>query len=179
MGYLKSLLMASLVVSVSACAICEKRGVSDKADVGQCIENQRHALEKGLSSEISAKQVQVSQAKGGALKISVSSDNSFDTGSAQLKPKAQDLFSKISKELAKCDRTVIRVIGHTDSVGKPEKNQSLSDRRADTVADLLASKGVSKKHIKKEGRGEREPVASNDTEEGKRQNRRVEILVSP
>lgn len=177
MSYLKSLLMAALVVSVSACAVCEKRPAPAKGDMGACVENQRHELEKGLSKQISAKEVTVAQAKGGALKIGLSADNNFDTGISKVKPEAAELFDKISKELAKCDRTVVHVIGHTDSVGKPENNQKLSERRANAVAAILAAHGV--KHIKKEGRGEREPIASNDTVEGKRENRRVEILVSP
>lgn len=179
MSYLKSLLMMGLVVGVSACAICEQRPAAATSDVGQCIENQRQALENGLSSEISKKQLQISSIKGGAIKISLSSDSSFKSGSAEINPAARELLGQIGKEVSKCDRTVVRVIGNTDSVGKPADNQGLSDRRAAAVAELLISKGVPKRSIKKEGRGERDPAASNDTAEGKRQNRRVDIVVSP
>ncbi len=91
---------------------------------------------------------------------------------------ASVLFVAIgSSPLAAANRKVNHLIGQTDSVGKPENNQKLSERSANAVAEILAFHGV--KHIKKEGRGEREPIASNDTVEGKRENRRVEIIVSP
>lgn len=179
MRIIKSLFVVSMAVGLSACGICQTREMPAKASVADCINNQQQELESGLSAQISAKQVQVNKAKDSSLKIAVSSDNGFDVGSAQLNDSAQALFTKISKVVAKCDRTVVRVVGHTDSKGTPENNQGLSDRRAAAVAAILSKNGVPSRNIKKEGRGERDAVASNDTVEGRRDNRRVEIIVSP
>lgn len=179
MNVIKLMSVTAVAVVLSACGVCQTREAPMNQDVADCINQQKQDLESGLSAEISAKQLQVSQIKGGALKIAVSSDSSFEVGSATIGPKAQELLTKVAKVVAKCDRTVVRVVGHTDSTGTPERNQALSDRRAAAVAALLSKHGVKGKNIKKEGRGEREPVASNDTVEGKRENRRVDIIISP
>jgi outer membrane protein OmpA-like peptidoglycan-associated protein len=179
MQFFKTLSVAVAVVALSACSVCKTHEAPVKRTVADCINDQRQELESGLASEISAKQVRISQIKGDALKIAVSSDYGFDTGKSDISPNAEELFTKIAKVVAKCDRTLIRVVGHTDSVGTPERNQPLSERRAATVGELIANQGVSKSRIKREGRGEREPAASNNTVEGKRENRRVEIIVSP
>lgn len=179
MQLFKTLSVAVAVVSISACSVCKTHEAPVQRTVADCINDQRAELQSGLAAEISAKQLKISQIKGDALKVTVSSDYGFETGSSAISPNAEELFSKIAKVVAKCDRTVIRVVGHTDSVGTPERNQPLSERRAAAVGELVARQGISKKRIKREGRGEREPVASNDTVEGKRENRRVEIIVSP
>ena len=179
MQFFKTLAVAAAVISLSACSVCKTQEAPVKRTVADCINDQKQELESGLGSEISAKQVKISQIKGDALKVAVSSDYGFETAKSDISPNAEELFTKIAKVVAKCDRTVIRVVGHTDSVGTPERNQPLSERRATAVGELIAKQGVSKKRIKQEGRGEREPAASNDTVEGKRENRRVEIIVSP
>jgi outer membrane protein OmpA-like peptidoglycan-associated protein len=179
MKLIKTLSVVAVVVGLSACGVCQTRQAPAQRTVADCIGDQKNELDSGLSSEISAGQVKVGQIKGGALKVDVSSDFSFETGSAVIGPNAEEMFIKIAKVVGQCDHTVIHVVGHTDSVGTPEHNQTLSDRRANAVGELLAKQGISRKRIKKEGRGEREPTASNDTVEGKRENRRVDIIVSP
>jgi OOP family OmpA-OmpF porin len=72
---------------------------------------------------------------------------------------------------------VVEVAGHTDSVGSEEYNQGLSERRANTVRDYLASKGINASRLTARGYGEGRPVASNDTSEGRQENRRVELVV--
>ena len=81
--------------------------------------------------------------------------------------------------LKKYDKTVIEVAGHTDSVGGTDYNQGLSERRAGTVAQYLVSKGIKQERIITIGGGENHPVASNDTEAGRAQNRRVELTLLP
>jgi outer membrane protein OmpA-like peptidoglycan-associated protein len=71
----------------------------------------------------------------------------------------------------------VEVGGHTDSVGSEAYNQGLSERRADAVRDYLMSKGVKASRLTARGYGESRPVASNDTEEGRAENRRVELVV--
>ena len=71
----------------------------------------------------------------------------------------------------------IRIIGHTDSMGPDEVNQRLSEGRANSVRDDLIRRGISADRIEADGKGEHEPIAPNDTEEGRAQNRRVEFVV--
>ena len=75
--------------------------------------------------------------------------------------------------------TTVNVVGHTDNTGEAAYNQSLSERRAQAVASVLISAGVSPARIRSIGRGEDQPVASNLTAEGRQQNRRVEIIITP
>ncbi|MBQ9705267.1 MAG: OmpA family protein, partial [Paludibacteraceae bacterium] len=72
----------------------------------------------------------------------------------------------------------IRIIGHTDAVGSEESNQRLSEGRAAAVRADLMARGVDASRIEAEGRGETEPVADNDTEEGRSRNRRVEFVIT-
>ena len=74
---------------------------------------------------------------------------------------------------------VVEVAGHTDSVGSEEYNQGLSERRAESVQDYLVSKGVKAHRLSSKGYGEMRPVASNDTEEGRAENRRTEAKPRP
>ncbi|WP_370526495.1 OmpA family protein [Pantoea sp. Ap-967] len=69
----------------------------------------------------------------------------------------------------------IKVVGHTDSVGSDAYNQKLSERRAASVAEYLISQGLAPQKVTSEGHGESEPVADNDTEEGRAHNRRVDL----
>jgi outer membrane protein OmpA-like peptidoglycan-associated protein len=85
----------------------------------------------------------------------------------------------VAQTLSSYDQTYIDVLGHTDSTGSDEYNQALSQRRAQAVADYLGSRGVARARMGLRGYGESQPIASNDTEEGKAQNRRVEIKVVP
>ena len=85
----------------------------------------------------------------------------------------------VAASLLKYPATSVEVIGHTDNTGAAAYNQDLSQRRAVSVASVLASNGVPSSRISSLGRGEDQPVASNLTEQGRAQNRRVEIIVRP
>jgi outer membrane protein OmpA-like peptidoglycan-associated protein len=101
----------------------------------------------------------------------------FDTGKTQLKPGAKSTLAKIATQL-KSDPTIkISVEGHTDSMGKSEKNQELSQKRAEAVRDFLVSQGVAADRITAAGKGQSEPVATNKTVAGRQQNRRVELVL--
>ena len=106
------------------------------------------------------------------------SDVLFDTGSSALKPGAREKLAKISGILLAHPGLTLQIEGHTDSVGSDEFNQQLSERRADTVRDFLAEEGVPASSISAKGFGKSQPVASNDTAEGRQRNRRVELVVS-
>ena len=106
------------------------------------------------------------------------SDVLFDTGSATLKPGAREKLAKISGILLGHPGLNLQVEGHTDSVGSDEFNQQLSERRAGSVRDFLAQQGVPGGSISARGFGKTQPAASNDTPEGRQQNRRVELVVT-
>ncbi len=106
------------------------------------------------------------------------SDVLFDTGSYTLKPGAREKLAKISGIVLAHPGLNLEIEGHTDSVGTDNFNQQLSERRADSVRDFLAQQGVSGSSITARGLGKTQPVASNDTAEGRQRNRRVEIVVN-
>jgi outer membrane protein OmpA-like peptidoglycan-associated protein len=106
------------------------------------------------------------------------SDVLFDTGSYTLKPGAREKLAKISGILLAHPGLTLQIEGHTDSVGGDEFNQQLSERRADSVRDFLAQNGVSASAITARGFGKTQPVASNDSAEGRQRNRRVELVVN-
>ena len=123
--------------------------------------------------------VQVSEQQDGALKVNVPGSVSFPSGSASLDSKLHPTLDKIAATLNEYAQTSVTVVGYTDSVGSAEANRELSRRRAGAVADYLSQHGVSRSRISVDSRGEEEPVATNDTEAGRAQNRRVEMLVRP
>lgn len=99
----------------------------------------------------------------------------FAFDSAQLTPAAQQQLQALVGKLGSESVTRIKVIGHTDSKGTDAYNQRLSERRASSAAEYLINQGVAPQKITSQGRGESEPVADNDTDEGRAQNRRVEL----
>ncbi len=102
----------------------------------------------------------------------------FDTGQATLKPGADLAMNRLATFLAANPQTRILIEGHTDSRGSDELNEALSERRARAVATELQSRGIPAEQLQTLGRGKAYPVASNDTAEGRQQNRRVEIVFS-
>lgn len=101
----------------------------------------------------------------------------FDFDKATLKPEAIAILNQAAGLLQKHERVVVEVAGHTDSKGSEEYNLTLSDRRATAAKDYLNSKGVKASRLSSRGYGESRPVASNDTEEGRAENRRVELII--
>ena len=101
----------------------------------------------------------------------------FDFDKATLRPEAIVILDKAVGLLKSQASVVVEVAGHTDSVGSEEYNQALSERRAIAVKDYLESQGITATRLSARGYGEAQPVASNDTDEGRAQNRRVELIV--
>src|SRR5712691_81535 len=106
------------------------------------------------------------------------SDVLFDTGSYTLRPGAREKLAKISGIVLAHPGLNLQVEGHTDSVGSDEFNQQLSERRAGSVRDFLVQQGVREAAVSSRGFGKTQPVASNDTPEGRQRNRRVELVVN-
>jgi outer membrane protein OmpA-like peptidoglycan-associated protein len=116
---------------------------------------------------------------GDNITLDIPGGVTFAFNSADLNAQFYPVLDKVAATLAEFDKTVIEVAGHTDSVGSAEYNQQLSERRANSVAAYLGSRGVSKARVVTVGAGEDHPVASNETDEGRAQNRRVEITIVP
>jgi outer membrane protein OmpA-like peptidoglycan-associated protein len=101
----------------------------------------------------------------------------FDFDKSDLKPQAKTNIQKLVASLNENADTDILVIGHTDNVGRAEYNLGLSNRRAASVKSYAVAQGLSSSRIKTEGKGASEPIASNETEAGRAENRRVEIVI--
>jgi len=110
--------------------------------------------------------------------IASMSDVLFKTGSFELLPGARERLAKISGIVLAYPSLHLQVEGHTDSVGTDDYNQQLSEKRAGAVRDYLVQQSISADAIEARGFGKTEPVASNDTPEGRQQNRRVEMVIS-
>lgn len=113
-------------------------------------------------------------------RISLSADVLFDFDKAEIKPEFTAEIDAAAELLLANPDVTVRIDGHTDSIGTEEYNQGLSERRAEAVASYLEAAGVSRDRMTVAGFGETQPVASNDTAEGRALNRRVEIdLIDP
>ncbi|MEX0351167.1 MAG: OmpA family protein [Paracoccaceae bacterium] len=117
--------------------------------------------------------------QGDRLLVSLPSDITFDTDSATVRPALRGEVDKVAQNLLRYPDSTIQVVGHTDSDGDAGYNLRLSERRANSVADILQAGGVNFNRITIIGRGEEVPIASNLTAGGKAQNRRVEIYIIP
>src|SRR5690554_3678506 len=117
------------------------------------------------------------QRVGEGIVVTFDSGILFDFDKAELKPAARENLANLARSLMEYDGTEVLLVGHTDSVGSDEYNQALSERRAQAARSYLISLGVSSLRIKAVGRGESEPIASNDTEAGRAENRRVEVAI--
>ena len=107
----------------------------------------------------------------------------FDSGllfaydSDAIQGAARENLTNLAESLRKYGDTDVLIIGHTDATGSDSYNQGLSERRASSAANYLAANGVTRNRIQTAGRGESEPIDTNDTAEGRQQNRRVEIVI--
>ena len=113
-----------------------------------------------------------------AIKVTFDSGILFDFNKSTLKPEAKSDLAKFASEMADMPETNFTIYGHTDNVGSAEVNKKVSTQRANNVATYLKKQGIAGDRIYAEGLSYDFPVASNDTEEGRAQNRRVEIYVS-
>lgn len=110
-------------------------------------------------------------------KIDISKNIQFETGSAVIKAASFPILDKVAEELKKFPKSNLRIEGHTDNVGKAENNKVLSQKRAEACLNYLVKKGIGKKRLSAVGFGQDQPVATNDTPEGRAKNRRVDFIV--
>ena len=121
--------------------------------------------------------VTVSQTTDNQLKLDIPSDISFATGRADIEPNFRPILDRFAEGLRNNPNAEVRIIGHTDSTGSDSINNPLSLDRAESTRNYLTARGVSGARIHVDGRGSREPIASNASNDGRARNRRVEIFV--
>ena len=117
--------------------------------------------------------------EGDVIKLNLPDGVTFDFGKYDLKPQFYPALNNVARTLAEYNQTIVEVSGHTDSVGSAEFNQRLSEQRANTVGNYLIGQGLVRERFEIVGMGKNYPIASNDTDAGRAQNRRVEIRVLP
>jgi len=101
----------------------------------------------------------------------------FESGRATIDPDSVGLLDRLTETALRCPAANIDIVSHTDADGDEGFNQALSEKRAQAVADYLVRAGLPAERFKAVGYGSQQPVASNDTDEGKAQNRRIEFVV--
>lgn len=114
---------------------------------------------------------------GEGIQVTFASGLLFDFDSDVVRAEAATNLRNLASSLDKYPNTDLLIVGHTDSVGSDAYNQSLSDRRARAAAEYLAAQQVARTRLRTAGRGETEPVTTNDTDAGRSQNRRVEVAI--
>ncbi|UYG07770.1 OmpA family protein [Halomonas sp. M4R1S46] len=117
--------------------------------------------------------------RGDDIVLNMPSSVTFGFDSSELTMTARNALNDVSSVLTQYPETRVNIAGHTDSTGEAAYNQQLSERRAQAVGNYLSQSGVASNRLYMSGYGENQPVASNDTEAGRAQNRRVEITLSP
>ena len=139
----------------------------------QRMENQKRQMEAATRGT----GVAVSQTADNQLRLDIPSDVSFDVGRANVKSNFAPVLDQFATGLRNNPGAVVRIIGHTDSTGSDAINNPLSVDRAASTRDYLVMRGVPSTQFQIEGRGSRQPIATNDTNDGRSKNRRVEIYV--
>jgi outer membrane protein OmpA-like peptidoglycan-associated protein len=144
------------------------------AGVGSYMDRQ----EARLRAELERTGVSVTR-NGDNITLNMPGNITFATNSADLNANFYDVLNSVSMVLAEFEQTVIEVAGHTDSTGTDAYNQQLSERRAQSVVAYLGTRNVLPDRMIALGAGETRPIATNDTEAGRQQNRRVELTLVP
>lgn len=153
-------------------------GVGIGAIAGGAIGSYMDKQEKELREKTRGTGVEVVR-QGDELQLNMPAGITFAFNSSAVQPQFEGTLNQVAQTLAQYNQTYIDVYGHTDSVGSDAYNQTLSEQRANSVANYLAARGVNRARIATRGFGESQPVASNADEVGRAQNRRVNIRVVP
>lgn len=144
------------------------------ASIGHYMDQQ----ESELRAQLQGTGVSVTRA-GNQIVLNMPSNITFAIDSSTVQPGFNQTLVAVGLVLRKFNQTLVDVYGFTDDTGTVDHNNALSQRRAVAVATIVANQGVDQRRIHVEGRGENDPIASNATENGRAQNRRVEIQISP
>lgn len=200
-----ALLIAAGTIGTTACASMSQKergaviGAGAGAAIGGVIGNQTGSTARGaiigavvggaagaiIGHQMDQQAKEIDQSIPGAkvervgegIQVTFESGLLFDFDSDVIKPTAAANLQELARSLNKFGNSNVLIVGHTDSQGDDAYNMSLSQRRANSASAYLQSQGVPSTRISTSGRGEAEPVASNDTEVGRSQNRRVEVAI--
>jgi len=200
-----ALLIAAGTIGTTACASMSQKergaviGAGAGAAIGGVIGNQTGSTARGaiigavvggaagaiIGHQMDQQAKEIDQSIPGAkvervgegIQVTFESGLLFDFDSDVIKPTAAANLQELARSLNKFGNSNILIVGHTDSQGDDAYNMSLSQRRANSASAYLQSQGVPSTRVSTSGRGEAEPVASNDTEAGRAQNRRVEVAI--
>ena len=140
------------------------------AVIGHQMDQQAKSLDDDLDGATVAR-------VGEGIVVTFDSGILFDFDSSALRQNARDNLQELADNLRQYSRTDVLILGHTDATGSDAYNQQLSERRAGSAASYLQSLGIAGERVSTRGMGENDPVASNDTAEGRQQNRRVEVVI--
>jgi outer membrane protein OmpA-like peptidoglycan-associated protein len=116
---------------------------------------------------------------GDNLILNMPGNVTFDPNRADIRPAFYEVLNSVVLVLKEYDKTIIEIMGYTDSKGSEAANQKLSERRAASVGSYLAAQGIDSRRVVPQGFGARSPIASNETADGRQQNRRVELRLVP
>lgn len=153
-------------------------GAAIGAGAGNLIGQRLDQQEADLRAQMGNNSVQIENT-GSELIVTMPQDILFAVDSASLRPDLQRDLRTVAGNLIAYPDSIVQIVGHTDNTGDAAYNQGLSQRRAESVASVLIQNGVTPGRIRSFGRGESAPIATNLTPEGRRQNRRVEIIIQP
>lgn len=134
--------------------------------------------EAALRQKLAGSGVQVRR-EGDNLRLVMPGNITFDTGRYEIRSNFYSVLDSVAQVLAEFDKTAIKIAGHTDSTGSLQTNQTLSERRAESVKNYLLGRNITVGRIQTNGYGPRYPIASNDTAQGRQANRRVELELLP
>ncbi|MBA8878449.1 OmpA family protein [Phyllobacterium myrsinacearum] len=153
-------------------------GAGIGALAGGAVGNYMDRQESELRAQLQGTGVSVTR-NGDKIILNMPSNITFATDQDAVKPQFFATLNSVAVVLRKFDRSIIDVYGHTDNVGGQQYNQLLSERRALSVSNYLTQQGIDNRRFAVRGFGMDEPVASNNSEAGRSQNRRVELQISP
>jgi outer membrane protein OmpA-like peptidoglycan-associated protein len=199
------LVLIAVTFAISACASWGKResgavvGAVGGGAVGAVVGNQTGSTARGAiigavvggtagaiighQMDQQAKQLEqnipgaVVQRVGEGIQVTFASGLLYDFDSSTIRDEAARNLRSLAESLGQYANTELLIVGHTDAAGSEVYNQNLSGRRAQAAVDYLASRGVSAGRMHGSGRGELEPLATNETEAGRQANRRIEVAI--
>jgi len=163
----------------------ERQVAGSEARVSLSFDDERNRHRKGVQHRIVVLELEPRcklpnarvERLGEGIAVTFDSGILFAVNSAQLQPAGQQNLRDLAVSLEEYEGTEVLVVGHTDSTGTDSYNQTLSERRADSARTYLLGAGLEPGRVRAVGRGETEPIASNDTDAGRQDNRRVEVAI--
>ena len=153
-------------------------GAGVGALAGGAVGNYMDRQESKLRTQLQGTGVSVTRT-GDTINLVMPGNITFASGSSDLNASFFSVLGSVALVLKEYDKTTIDIAGYTDSTGSAQKNQLLSQQRAQTVGEFLHAKGIPERRIASAGLGATHPVASNSTAQGRQQNRRVELTLTP